>query len=133
MSNKLQEEVEEVLEEAAEVIHDVGDVIHDVIEGLSEEEVIAESDHPGLEHVILMLRNVTVVVAVILFVLSLIIPEYSHPLKGIGYFLGAMAYFYEIILLTDCFTERIPHREMFMAYCFGPMYILLGLSYVLGH
>ena len=133
MSHKLHDEVEEVLEEAAEVIHEVSDVIHDVIEGLSEEEFIAESDHPGLEHVILMLRNLTVIVAVVLFALSLFFSDFSHPLKGIGYFLGAMAYFYEIILLTDCFTERIPHREMFMAYCFGPMYILLGLSYLLGH
>ena len=38
-----------------------------------------------------------------------------------------------ILLLTDCFSKRIPHREMFMAYCFGPLYILLGISYLIGH
>ena len=54
-------------------------------------------------------------------------------LKGIAYFFGAAAYFCEIVLLTDCFTAKVPHKELFMAYCFGPMYILLGLSYLLGH
>ena len=39
----------------------------------------------------------------------------------------------EVLLLTDCFRTRVPHSEMFMAYCFGPMYILLGISYLLGH
>ena len=53
-------------------------------------------------------------------------------LKGIAYFFGAAAYFCEIVLLTDCFTAKVPHKELFMAYCFGPMYILLGLSYLLG-
>ena len=50
-----------------------------------------------------------------------------------AYFLGAGAYFGEFMLLTDCFTERVPHQEMFMAYCFGPLYLLLGMSYLLGH
>ena len=25
----------------------------------------------------------------------------------------------------------VPHKELFMAFCFGPLYILLGLSYLL--
>ena len=59
--------------------------------------------------------------------------SFSHVLKAIAYFFGAAAYFSEFILLTDCFTKRVPHQEMFMAYCFGPLYILLGLSYLMGH
>ena len=51
----------------------------------------------------------------------------------VAFGIGAAAYFSEIVLLTDCFTAKIPHQEMFMAYCFGPMYVLLGISYLMGH
>ena len=114
MSNKLQDEMEEV-------IHEAGDVLHDVLEGLSEEDIISHSHHKKLEH------------GVLLFFISMFHIPGEHILKGIAYFLGAAAYFSEFILLTDCFTERVPHQEMFMAYCFGPLYILLGLSYLMGH
>ena len=116
-----------------DVIHEVEEVIHDVYEGLSEEELISHSHHKKAEHYILILRNVAVALAVVLFAVSLAHFEGSNILKAIAYFLGAMAYFSEILLLTDCFSEKVPHQEMFMAYCFGPMYILLGLSYLLGH
>jgi len=116
-----------------DVIHEVEEVIHDVYEGLSEEELISHSHHKTAEHYILIFRNVAVALAVVLFALSLFHLSISHLLKGVAYFLGAAAYFSEILLLTDCFSEKVPHREMFMAYCFGPMYILLGLSYLLGH
>lgn len=126
MSHKLQDEVEVV-------IHNAEDAIHDVLEGLSEEETISHSHHKKLEHWVLLLRNIAVALAVILFLLSLFHIPGSNILKGIAYFLGAAAYFSEFILLTDCFTERVPHQEMFMVYCFGPLYLLLGLSYLLGH
>lgn len=115
------------------VIHEAGEVLHDVIEGLSEEEVISHSHHKKLEHLILLIRNIAVALAVVLFLASLLHVSHGSMLKAIAYFLGAAAYFAEFLLLTDCFSTRVPHREMFMAYCFGPMYILLGLSYLLGH
>lgn len=133
MSNKLHDEVEEVIHNAEEAIHDAGEVIHDVLEGLSEEEVISHSSHPYFEHLILLFRNISVALAVVLFVLSLVHIPGEYVFKGVAYFLGAAAYSAEFVLLTDCFSKRVPHREMFMAYCFGPMYILLGLSYLLGH
>lgn len=121
-------------EEVEEVIHHAEDVIHDVIEGLSEEEVISHSKHKRLEHIILLIRNIAVGAAVVLFLASLIHHgPFRYTVKAIAYFLGAAAYCAEIVLLTDCFTARVPHQEMFMAYCFGPMYILLGLSYLLEH
>ena len=126
MSNKLHHEMEEV-------IHEVEEVIHDVYEGLSEEELISHSHHKKLEHWVLLLRNVAVAIAVLLFIVSLSHTPGSNACKAVAYFLGAAAYFSEIVLLTDCFTERIPHQEMFMAYCFGPMYVLLGVSYLMGH
>ena len=131
--HKLPHTTEEVIHEMGEVIHEVEEVIHDVYEGLSEEELIAHSHHKALEHWILIFRNIAVAMAVVLFAVSLVHFEGSNILKSIAYFLGAAAYFAEILLLTDCFSEKVPHNEMFMAYCFGPMYILLGLSYLFGH
>ena len=123
MSDMLHE-VEEVVED---VIHEFTDALHE------EEDEISHSHHPKLEHWILLGRNITVALAVVLFALSLFhIPGYAI-LKAVAYFFGATAYFCEILLMTDCFSQKVPHQEMFMAYCFGPMYILLGLSYLLSH
>lgn len=100
-------------------------------EAFTEEELLAGSHHKRAEHVILLARNTAVAAAAALFLISLFhIPE-RYLLKAIAYFFGAGAYFCEILLLTDCFTQKVPHREMFMAYCFGPMYILLGISYLM--
>ena len=52
-------------------------------------------------------------------------------LRAIAYFCGAGAYVAEILILTDGFRRKVPQKELFMAYCFGPLYILLGLSYLL--
>ena len=120
MLHEVEEAVEEVFHEFAEAHQE-------------EEEDIAHSHHPKLEHWILLGRNITVGLAVLLFVVSLFHLPFKGALKAAAYFLGAAAYFSEILLMTDCFSEKVPHQEMFMAYCFGPMYILLGLSYLLGH
>lgn len=116
-----------------DVIHEVEEVLHDVYEGLAEEELISHSHHKTMERLVLLIRNIAVGIAVVLFLLSLTPLHGSHIFKSVAYFLGAAAYFAEIVLLTDCFTEKIPHQEMFMAYCFGPMYVLLGISYLIGH
>ena len=121
-------------DEVEEAIHHAEDVIHDVWEGLSEEEVISHATHKKTEHIALLIRNIAVGAAVVLFLASLIHHgPMRYTTKAIAYFLGAAAYCAEFVILTDCFTTRVPHREMFMAYCFGPMYILLGLSYLLEH
>jgi hypothetical protein len=117
-------EVEEVVED---VIHEFADALHE------EEEIISHSHHPKLEHWILLGRNISVSIAVVLFAISLFHVPFYGILKAVAYFLGATAYFGEILLMTDCFSQKVPHQEMFMAYCFGPMYILLGLSYLLSH
>ena len=105
-----------------------------LISMLDEEELISHSRHPQLERFFLTLRNIAAALAVFLFMLSLLtdLPVYT-TLKAVGYFLGAAAYLFEMALLTDCFTEAVDHKEMFMAYCFGPMYVLMGISYLLGH
>ena len=50
----------------------------------------------------------------------------------IAFSINYAAYFAEILLLTDCFSRRVPHREMFMAYCFGPLYLIMGVGYLVG-
>ena len=77
----------------------------------------------------LFLRNALAVIAAWLFFLSMIF-DYGHmTLKALAYIIGALAYFGEILLLTDCFRHRPQKGEMFMPYLFGVMYIMLGLSY----
>ena len=79
------------------------------------------------EHVMLVARNV----AAALFLASFALADIHKLLRAAAYFLGAGAYFAEILVLTDGFRQRVPQKELFMAYCFGPLYILLGLSYLL--
>lgn len=112
-------------------LHEMEEVFHDLYEGLSEEDLIAHSHHKRLEHWVLWGRNIAVGCAMALFLFSLSHLPGSNLCKAIAYFLGALAYLGEILILTDCFREKVPHHEMFMAYCFGPMYILLGISYLL--
>lgn len=114
-----------------DVLQEVEEVLHDLHEGLSEEALITHSRHKKLEHWILLLRNGAVLLAAVLFVVSMLHAPSANICKAAAYFLGAMAYFCEIMILTDCLTKKVPHREMFMAYCFGPLYLLLGISYLL--
>ena len=111
---------------AEEIVQDIGDV-------LSEERLIARSRDKKQKYVMLLVRNAAVAIAGILFLFSLFHIPSASLCKAVAYFLGAGAYCSEILLVTDCFHTRVPHSEMFMAYCFGPLYILLGISYLLGH
>jgi len=99
---------------------------------LTEEETIAESSHKKSEHVLLYVRNVFVLAALILFIISLFVENYG-TLKGIAYLSGCVAYFCELFMVTDFFRHDVPHKELFMVYCFGPLYLLMGVAYLLGH
>lgn len=93
----------------------------------------AEEDDSPAMHVGLFLRNAFVVVATILFLISIFIGHSSGVLKFIAYLCGAAAYFCEYLHLTQFFRHKPPHNEVFMVYCFAPLYFLLGLSYLLDH
>ena len=80
------------------------------------------------EHVLLVARNLAAGAAAALF---LALADIHKLLRAIAYFCGAGAYVAEILILTDGFRRKVPQKELFMAYCFGPLYILLGLSYLL--
>lgn len=57
--------------------------------------------------------------------------NYHSLLRGVAYIFGAGAYLSEFSMLTDSFTRKVPHKELFMVYCFGPLYVLMGLAYLL--
>ena len=87
--------------------------------------------HPKIDYVLLVLRNLFAAVAAILLVISIILHRPHDVFKAIAYFCGAAAYLFELLAVTDCFQTKVPHSEMFMIYCFGPLYIIMGLSYVI--
>lgn len=83
------------------------------------------------EHVLLVARNLAAGAAAALFLASFALADIHKLLRAIAHFCGAGAYVAEILILTDGFRRKVPQKELFMAYCFGPLYILLGLSYLL--
>lgn len=95
-----------------------------------EEDLFIGQGKSALTQVILCIRNALVVFAVTLFLLSF--TAKGEPLRAVGYIFGALAYVCEILVLTDCFKAKIPHTELFMPYCFGPLYLIMGIGYLVG-
>ena len=92
---------------------------------------LTHPEHPKLDYAMLLSRNCLVGIAAVLFIAAFFFKDVYHILKAIAYFCGAGAYVFECLLLTDCFKTKVPHKEMFMVYCLGPLYILMGLGYIL--
>ncbi len=106
---------------------------HTVDATIPDKEELTHGLHPKIDYALLVLRNLFVVFAVILFLSSLFFHSVYTALKAAGYFCGAAAYVFECLAVTDCFGTKVPHTEMFMVYCFGPLYILMGLGYIFIH
>ncbi len=106
---------------------------HTVDSTIPDKEELTHGLHPKVDYLLLVLRNIFVALAAIVFVTSLFWHDAYTVLKAVGYFLGALAYIFECLAVTDCFQTKVPHTEMFMVYCFGPLYILMGLGYILWH
>ncbi len=106
---------------------------HTVDATIPDKEELTNGLHPKIDYALLVLRNLFVVVAAILFLVSFFAKDAYSIFKSIGYFFGAGAYLFECLAVTDCFQTKIPHTEMFMVYCFGPLYLLMGLGYIFLH
>ncbi len=106
---------------------------HTVDATIPDKEELPHGIHPKLDYVLLILRNVFVGLAAAFFIASFFLHGSYNILKAVGYFCGAGAYIFECLAATDCFQTKVPHTEMFMVYCFGPLYILMGLGYILWH
>lgn len=87
------------------------------------------------EDVVLLLRNLFVSIATLLFVASLlpdsVLGEAGHYLRGAAYCIGACAYVTEILDLTHNFHKHQSAKVMYMPVVFGALYILLGIRYFL--
>ena len=106
---------------------------HTVDATIPDKEELTHGLHPKADYILLILRNLFVVVAVIFFVSAFFVVSAYNIIKAVGYFCGAIAYVFECLAVTDCFQTKVPHTEMFMVYCFGPLYILMGLGYIFLH
>ena len=100
-------------------------------------EAIAEDAIHIMEGDEAIMRNIFVVIAGGLFILSMLhiepIYHYWNILKFVAYILGAGAYGAEVIVLTDGWRKNPGLKEMLMPYMFGVLYVLLGFSYLLGN
>ncbi len=89
--------------------------------------------HPLTGYTLLLVRNVFVSISAVLFFVSILTHGESNVVKAVAYFAGAGAYLFEWLSLTDCFKKKVDHREMFMVYCLGPLYLLMGIDYIFWH
>lgn len=92
---------------------------------------LTHGTHPKIAYVLLYIRNILIAIAAVLFIVSFFLNENHNIIKAVAYFCGAVAYLFELLLLTDCFKTKVPHTEMFMVYCLGPLYLIMGLNYIL--
>lgn len=104
---------------------------HIVDATIPDRDELIHKEHPKTDYVMLIVRNLLVGVATVFFLLSFFFEDAHHILRAVGYFSGAGAYVFECLLLTDCFKNKVPHKELFMVYCLGPLYLLMGLGYLL--
>lgn len=102
----------------------------DIEELFDDEEFIEHAAHPVINEILIWTRNVGVIIAVVLFLIS-IFDHHLTKLRAIAYFFGAACYFLELVEMTNYFREKPHLKEAFMIYCFGPLYILMGISYLL--
>ena len=72
-------------------LRDFGESILELKEAFCEEELLAASHHKRVEHTVLLLRNLAVAAASVLFFVSLFHVPSRYLLKAIAYFLGAAA------------------------------------------
>ncbi len=106
---------------------------HTVDVTIPDKEELTHGLHPKIDYILLVLRNLFVAAAALLFLLSFFFHDIQNIFKAIAYFCGTGAYVFECLAVTDCFQTKVPHTEMFMVYCFGPLYLLMGLSYIFLH
>ena len=98
------------------------EIKHGMDATIPEIEDLSHMTHPKIDYMLLVLRNAFVLAAAILFILSFFLHGAYNALKAAGYFCA-----------TDCFKTKVEHHEMFMVYCFGPLYLIMGLNYILWH
>ncbi len=100
---------------------------------IPEKNEIRKMKHATADYIMLIIRNILVSVSVILFLITFFIHGESNVIKAVAYFAGAGAYLLECLAITDFFRKKVENKEMFMIYCFGPLYVLMGIDYIIWH
>ncbi len=81
----------------------------------------------------LIVRNLFALLTALLFLLSFFLHSHHLLIRGVAYCFGAFAYLAELIELTKAFRVRRRFHDIFMAVCFGGLYLLLAASYLMDH
>ena len=76
--------------------HLIEQIKHTVDATIPDKEELTHGLHPKIDYWLLILRNVFVSAAVVLFLVALIVHSHEHLLKAIAYFCGAAAYVFEL-------------------------------------
>ena len=80
----------------------------------------------------LTIRNAAAILAFALFIASLFV-HHKYALQSIAYLVGAVAYFSELVILSDGFKKKLELRESLMPILFFVLYIILCVSHFLEH
>ena len=96
-------------------------------------QITVEEKKTGMGKVFNRIRNIFVILTAACFVSSFFLHEQHLLLRGIGYCFGAIAYFAELLEMTEVFHRKKYIDDLFMAICFGVLYIFLAVSYILEH
>ena len=98
-----------------------------------------EKDLTGFEKRCLLVRNILVIIAAVLFILAILpiapIEPIHHIICGVAYFFGAGAYVLELVEMSDEEHRAHPHHKhrAFMPNVFGVLYIILGIVHIFEH
>ena len=103
------------------------------MEEKSKEQTPAEEKKEHRHKVFNAVRNVFALLTAICFITSFFVHRYEYLIRGAGYSLGVFAYFAELLELTEGFNRKKHLDDLFMAICFGALYILLAASYLIEH
>ncbi len=93
----------------------------------------------GFEKRCLLVRNIFVIIAAALFIISILpidpIRSVHNIISGVAYFFGAGAYVLELVEMSDEEHRAHPHHKhrIFMPNIFGVLYIILGIVHILEH
>ena len=80
----------------------------------------------------LTIRNIAAAAAFALFITSLFV-QHKYAFQSIAYLVGAVAYFSELVILSDGFKKKLELRESLMPLLFFVLYIILCVSHFLEH
>ena len=77
------------------------------------------------------IRNIFAALTAICFISSFIMLQRQLLVRGIGYCFGFVAYLAEVLELTEGFNRKKHIDDLFMAICFGGLYIFMAVSYIM--